>query len=103
MSFLWSDFQGMQEKPEKKIMGRQLAAARALLGWTQRQLATAADVSIETIISWEGDVRHPRRETVQKVLLAIEEMGVVEFTNGGNPGVRYKTKDGDPKIDPSKH
>ena len=74
-----------------KILGRQLVAARGLLGWTQRQLATAADVHLDTIVTWEHGEHQPRESTMQRVVAAIDARGV-EFTNGGQPGVRYKAK-----------
>ena len=74
-----------------KISGRQLAAARSLLGWSQEQLAAAADVTQFTIMSWETERHIPRQATIARVQQAIEDRGV-EFTNGGQPGVRYKAK-----------
>ena len=74
-----------------KISGKQIAAARALLGWGQDQLASAADVNPRTIIRWEAEQHEPRDSTIAQVVRAIEARGV-EFTNGGQPGVRYKAK-----------
>ena len=74
-----------------KITGKQLAAARALLGWNQRHLAEAADVALSTIVTWELEQHQPRQATIDRVRLAIEARGV-EFTNGGAPGVRFKPK-----------
>jgi len=74
-----------------KILGKQLVAARGLLGWTQRQLATAADVHLETIFNWENGEHQPRETTIRRVVEVIEARGV-EFTNGGAPGVRFKPK-----------
>lgn len=71
-----------------KILGRQVVAARGLLAWTQGQLAAAADVDEDTIVSWERGTRDPRAQTVEKVRRAVEKHGV-EFTNGNNPGVRF--------------
>ena len=76
-----------------KILGKQLVAARGLLGWTQRQLATAADVHLDTIVTWEHGEHEPRDSTIRRVVAVIEDRGV-EFTNGGQPGVRYKAKQG---------
>ena len=76
-----------------KITGKQVAAARALLGWSQEQLAMAADVVLNTVNRWETGVVEPRKETVDRVVRAIEARGV-EFTNGGQPGVRFKPKPG---------
>ena len=74
-----------------KITGRQLAAARSLLGWTQEHLATAADVTRHTIKDWELEHSLPRQSTIDRVRAAIEARGV-EFLNGGQPGVRMKAK-----------
>ncbi len=74
-----------------KITGKQLAAARALLGWSQSHLAEAADVALSTIVTWELEQHHPRTATVERVRQAIEVRGV-EFLNGGQPGVRLKAK-----------
>ena len=72
-----------------RITGRQLAAARSLLNWSQGQLALAADVDKQTIQNWESGRHLPREETINRVRKAIEDRGV-EFLNGGQPGVRMK-------------
>ena len=74
-----------------KITGRQLAAARSLLGWSQDHLAVAAGVTKQTIMRWETEQHEPRETTVAEVIKVIEDRGV-EFTNGGAPGVRFKPK-----------
>lgn len=74
-----------------KISGRQLAAARSLLNWSQQHLATAAGVTQQTIALWETEQQVPRASTLARVMAVIEERGV-EFTNGGAPGVRFKPK-----------
>ena len=74
-----------------KISGRQVAAARSLLGWSLDQLAAASDVSKRAINRWEVGETVPHESTIQKIVKAIEDRGV-EFTNGGQPGVRYKAK-----------
>lgn len=72
-----------------RIFGRQLAAARELLNITQAQLATAAGVHQPIIARIESGTVEPRESTVAKLRAAIERQGV-EFTNGRNPGVRFK-------------
>ncbi len=72
-------------------MGEQIRAARALLGWEQKQLAEAAGVSVETVSRLErtrGKVSAytGTLETIQKAL----EAGGVEFTNDDAPGVRLR-------------
>ena len=78
-----------------KVSIRQLKAARALLGWSQEELATAANVSIPTIKRLEAHdgPLGGRTETGQKIRTALELAGV-EFIdeNGGGTGVRLKKR-----------
>ena len=71
------------------VSGKQIAAARQLVGFTQADLAVAAGVSDETIMNWETGNRAPRPQTVEKVREALERRGI-EFTNGGEPGVKLR-------------
>lgn len=76
-----------------KVSIRQIKAARALLGWSQDQLAVASGISIPTIKRLEA-LNGPvggRNETGTKIRLALEAAGV-EFIdeNGGGPGVRIR-------------
>jgi DNA-binding XRE family transcriptional regulator len=74
-----------------KVSIRQVKAARALLAWSQEQLATEADVSIPTIKRLEAQdgPLGGRSETGDKIRTALEAAGV-EFIdeNGSGPGVR---------------
>ena len=76
-----------------KVSIRQIKAARALLDWSQEQLASAADVSIPTIKRLEASdgPLGGRGQTVEKILNSLAAAGV-EFIeeNGGGPGVRLK-------------
>ena len=74
-----------------KISGRQIAAARSLLNWSQDHLAEAAEVNKHTIFRWESGHTEPHQSTVIRIVKAIEDRGV-EFLNGGAPGVRFKPK-----------
>lgn len=76
-----------------RILGKQVAAARVLLGWTQGHLAEAADLGEQAIARWELGQTNPHQSTVARVVKVIEDAGV-EFTNGGAPGVRFKPKPG---------
>ena len=74
---------------------RQVKAARALLGWSQSDLADNSGVSEPTIArleSADGDLGG-REETAAKIKAAIEKGGV-EFIdeNGGGPGVRLRKR-----------
>lgn len=74
---------------ESTPTGRQIAAARELLGMTRADLAAVAGVHRNTIITWESGERLPRKETYGRVRKALDERGI-EFLNGGEPGVRLR-------------
>ena len=78
-----------------KILGRQVAAARSLLGWSQDQLAAAADVGKQAIARWELGQTTPHDSTIERIVAAVESRGV-EFTNGDQPGVRFKKRPAEP-------
>jgi transcriptional regulator with XRE-family HTH domain len=72
----------------------QMRAARAMLDWTQPQLAEAAGVSVETIKRLErleGEVTATRVATIDAIEKALVKAGV-EFTNGDEPGVKLRAK-----------
>jgi predicted transcriptional regulator len=83
----------MPAKSILKVSIRQIKAARALLGWSQDDLATAAELSVPTIKRLEA-VDGPlggRGQTAEKIVGAIMSAGV-EFIdeNGGGAGVRLR-------------
>ena len=78
------------------ITGRQIAAARTLMGLTQAELADAANISVPTLKRMEASngPASGLSNNVAAVRTALEAAGV-EFIaeNGGGPGVRLrKTK-----------
>ena len=50
-----------------QISPAQIRAARALLGWTQRQLARSARVGLSTIKDAEIGKRNPMTQNVMKI------------------------------------
>jgi DNA-binding XRE family transcriptional regulator len=83
------------ENKTQKVSVRQVKAARALLAWSQEQLAAAAEASIPTIKRLEaqdGPIGG-RTETAAKIRAALEAAGV-EFIdeNGGGAGVRLRER-----------
>lgn len=75
------------------ISTRQVKAARALLGWSQSDLAERSGISEPTVArleALEGELGG-RENTAEKIRAALEAAGV-EFidANGGGPGVRLK-------------
>jgi DNA-binding XRE family transcriptional regulator len=67
--------------------GKQIAAARQLLGWSQADLADKAGISKPSIIRMEKDLFSVKDDIRREVELAIDDHGM-EFTTGG---VQQKT------------
>lgn len=86
---------------------RQVKAARALLGWSQGDLAQASGVSEPTIKRLEaGDgALGGRSDTADKVQATLQRAGVVFFSENeasllGGPGVRMKPSFADEGLRP---
>ena len=81
---------------------RQIKAARALLGWSQGDLAKNSSISEPTIArleSAEGQIAG-RARTAEKIQSALEKGGVIFIDeNGGGPGVRLRKR---PRVRQSK-
>jgi ribosome-binding protein aMBF1 (putative translation factor) len=66
----------------------QIKAARALLAWSQEDLAAHSHVSLPTVRRFEARSKlRVSTETRVKMEAALEAAGI-EFTNGDAPGVR---------------
>lgn len=78
------------------ITPAQIRAARALIGWKQSDLATAADVSISVIKDIEREVRDPRASTLLAIEAAFGRAGVmfldVRDVRSGGYGVRLASE-----------
>jgi transcriptional regulator with XRE-family HTH domain len=74
-------------------MPAQIRAARALIDWSQQDLAEASKVGNATIRNIEAGRSAPQNSTLAAIQHALEAAGV-EFTNGGQPGVRMKKQPG---------
>ena len=70
------------------VTSAQLRAARSLLNWTVRDLAEKAGVHRNTVTRAETDETE-HGHAVAQMIRTLEFAGV-EFTNGGQPGVRMK-------------
>jgi transcriptional regulator with XRE-family HTH domain len=73
------------------ITSAQSRAARALLNWSQPQLAKASGTGVSTIRDFETGKRNPIANNLAAIQRALEVAGV-EFTNGERPGVRMAGK-----------
>jgi transcriptional regulator with XRE-family HTH domain len=73
------------------ITAAQCRAARALIGWSQEQLAAASKVAKATIANFELGKRLPYDRTLDDLVAALEGAGVRFIAeNGDGPGVRLR-------------
>ncbi|RWH94018.1 MAG: XRE family transcriptional regulator [Mesorhizobium sp.] len=73
------------------ISSAQCRAGRALIGWSQDQLAMAAKVAKATIANFEAGKRAPYDRTLLDLQTALEACGVIFLAeNGEGPGVRLR-------------
>jgi transcriptional regulator with XRE-family HTH domain len=79
------------------ITSEQVKAARELLGWSQSDLELRANISQSTVSTFERRGR-VLKKTVSALRAALEAAGV-EFTNGGQPGVRLRGRMNDDLLE----
>jgi len=78
-------------KGDQMITSRQIRAARALLGWSQQQLADKAIVSLNAVARLESGIVDSRISTVQAVQKALVRAGV-EFLDADQKGEGVRLK-----------
>ena len=83
----------MAYRTSNLVTGRQLRAARALAGWTQKDLAAAVNVDERAVRFWEP--KHDRRPTGApndaRIEQALRDAGVILFADP-TPGARLAEK-----------
>ena len=69
----------------------QCRGARAMVGWTQAELAKEANVSRQTIADFERGAHLPITNNLRSIIAAFQKAGI-EFIpeNGGGVGMRFK-------------
>jgi len=79
------------------ITPAQIRAARALIGWTQTDLAQASGVSEIAIKNLERGATDPRVSTVNNIQAAFDRAGIIFLdpgdTRDGGRGVRLTQRD----------
>nr|WP_255528782.1 helix-turn-helix transcriptional regulator [Roseomonas sp. KE0001] len=77
--------------PVDPISAPQCRGARAMLGWSQTQLAEAAKVARQTVVDFERGARTPYPNNLTAIRAALEAAGV-EFIaeDGSGAGVRLR-------------
>ena len=85
------DTNGICDHVDSMITAEQSRAGRALLDWSQAELAEAANLGLSTIRDFEKKRRIPHINNLTAIRAALESAGV-EFIpeNGSGPGVRLK-------------
>lgn len=73
-----------------KVSAAQLRAARGFLGWSQQELADAANIGRATIADYESGRRAPYAPIVENLKQTFEAHGI-EFIHGAHPGIRLRT------------
>jgi transcriptional regulator with XRE-family HTH domain len=75
------------------ISGAQVRGARALLGWTAKELARKANVGISTVQRIENAAGPPNVQVsnLASIQSTLEAAGI-EFINGDAPGIRMRGK-----------
>ncbi|WP_424139101.1 helix-turn-helix transcriptional regulator [Roseomonas chloroacetimidivorans] len=73
------------------LSAAQCRGARAMIGWSQAELAEKARVARQTVVDFERGARTPYPNNLAAIRAALEAAGV-EFIerNGGGPGVRLR-------------
>jgi len=74
------------------ITGNQLRAARALVNWTQEELATNAGVAPRTIRLFESGSRSPYARTVAQLQSTLEAVGIEFIVTQHGVGVMLLQK-----------
>lgn len=80
------------------LIPAQSRAARALIDWSQDQLAEASHLGLSTIRDFEKGRRVPSHNNLAAIVRALEEAGVQFIpANGGGAGIRFRDN---PSPDP---
>lgn len=75
------------------VIGRQIRAARSLLGITRATLSKRSGVPQTTVKAVESEVGDPRSSTMEALARALHRSGIefiVDGTGGGGPGLRLR-------------
>jgi transcriptional regulator with XRE-family HTH domain len=79
---------------KKTITPEQCRGARAMLGWSQEELAAAATVARATVADFERGTRSPVPNNLGAIHSAFEKAGIrfIPDQNGAGVGVRLRQK-----------
>ncbi|SHN71629.1 helix-turn-helix domain-containing protein [Bradyrhizobium erythrophlei] len=72
----------------------QCRAARALLKWSQTQLAESSGVALSTVAEFEIGKREPRSDNLTAMMSSLEGAGIIFENDSKYVGVKLKIKRG---------
>ena len=76
------------------VSGKQIRAARSLLGWSQQKLGDEASLTQAPIARMEMDISKSRPSTIKLVVKTLQEAGIVFILEeDGTFGVKLKPFD----------
>jgi transcriptional regulator with XRE-family HTH domain len=80
---------------DQMVTPRQIRAARALLGWSQQQLADRAIISLNALARLETGKADSRASTIQAIERALTKAGIEFLAKGDRgEGVRLRRPSG---------
>ncbi|MGH1417297.1 MAG: helix-turn-helix domain-containing protein [Hyphomicrobiaceae bacterium] len=83
------DRSGERSYDHHKFSPDQLRAARALLNWSQDDLANEASVAVMMIKNFERSLSDPRKSSMNKLKVTLERAGIcfIDETDANGAGV----------------
>lgn len=84
--------------PSNPIVPAQVRAARALLDWSQDQLATAGGIAVSSVRDVEGGKRAAEAQTVSSIRRAFENEGIVFLPGSETEGFGVRTAGSRPHL-----
>ena len=84
--------------PSELTTPAQIRAARAMLDWSQDQLANEAGVAISSVRDVEGSKRDPEAQTIASIRRALGNAGIVFLTGNAKEGFGVRVNGNRPHI-----
>lgn len=81
-----------RQRKQPDVEGRQIKAARVLLGWFQTELCNYAKITPPTLIDLERETGAPKPSSRAAVVEALRQAGVVFINDGTTIGVLLSKK-----------
>ena len=73
-----------------ELLPSQVKAARALLGWTQQDLANRSKIGVSTVADFERSERTPVANNLSAIRTTLEQAGIVFIAGSAFLGSRSR-------------